>query len=166
MPHFIAILFFVSFTSVVLATPHQSKQERLINALITTTTVVYSDDGAADATVTERPNKVVRQIINLKAAAIPLLIKHLDDRRLTTAQFKNRRVPLGHICLDILLNITKGNTVHIKDCFDDGLGACIEFEYYFRPDVLQHRKMKAVQQAWARAFQNKKIKFQYPAWVK
>ena len=166
MRHLIFILICLNFTTASHAAPRQSKQERLINALITAVTITYNDDGAADATVTQQPVPAVRRVINLKTSAIPLLIEHLADQRPTNAKFKNHRVPLGHICLDILTAIVKGREIYVKDCADDGLGACVNFPYYFRPDVAHRREMKSVQRAWAKAYRTRKIKFQYPTWLK
>ena len=105
---------------------------------------VYVEDGAADGSVTssERPPQAVKNILDLGPKAIPLLIAHLDDTRLTSATFeggftwgKPIRVPVGHVCLDILLHII-GENRHVFDweCGDDGLGACVKKGYYFRPD--------------------------------
>jgi hypothetical protein len=149
-------------------------------------TTVYHDDGAADATVTafatadlsrQDAPAAVRAILDLGPSCIPLLIAHLDDRRLTSARFDGGRfahtpiqVPLGHICLDILLSATSGETVHLRDCADDGLGACVRSGYYFRPDVLQWRggvaAMRRVKARWQRAYRAKVVRFEFPAWLK
>lgn len=147
-------------------------------------TTVYHEDGAADATVTAKEDQnrqdapaAVRAILDLGPRCIPLLIAHLDDRRLTKARFDGGRfahapivVPLGHVCLDILLNTTSGQTVHIRDCADDGLGACVRSGYYFRPDVLQGRggvkAMRLAKSRWLRAYREKRVRFQYPEWLK
>jgi hypothetical protein len=88
----------------------------------------------------------VRAILDLEPSCIPVLVAHLDDQRLTSAKFDGGRfahapiqVPLGYICLDILLHATSGNAVHVADCADDGLGACVRSGYYFRPDILRRR---------------------------
>jgi len=36
---------------------------------------------------------------------------------------KPMQVPVGYVCLDILIGTTKGRPVHEPDCADDGLGA-------------------------------------------
>jgi hypothetical protein len=67
----------------------QANRSRYIDALANEPKLVtYSDDGAADATVTEvgsnalgiveNPVQSVRDIVNLGAGAIPLLIAHLE----------------------------------------------------------------------------------------
>ncbi len=162
--------------------------EDLITALLNASlTTFYSDDGAADATVTalatsdpshQTTSKEVRAILDLGPRCIPLLIAHLDDRRLTKARFSGGafrnapiQVPLGHICLDILLHATKGRTIHIENrWWDDGLGVGFQPKFYFRPDVLFGHggvaRMRRVKARWQRAYKAKKISFEYPAWLK
>ena len=167
---FIFLFFVMTATAQVVS--GQNQQEQLITALTHTDLKIhYQDgDGASDATVMQTPLPLIRQIINLKAAAIPLLIKHLTDQRLTNATFRNRKlrtnqVTVGYICLDILTSISKGGDIQIQDCADDGLGACYNFRYYFLPDA-KPTERKKIQRAWVKAYQTGKIKFQYPAWLK
>jgi len=60
--------------------------------------------------------------------------------RITAMRFEGNRitrpmnVPLGYVCLDILMNEVSGNPVWYPDCADDGLGACVKNLFYFRPD--------------------------------
>jgi hypothetical protein len=155
----------------------------LVNARLGTD---YHEDGAADATVTaiatsdtsrQTASAEVRAIFDLGPRCIPLLIAHLDDQRLTKTRFDGRsvkgapiQVPLGHICLDILLHATQGRAVHIEDCPDDGLGAGVRQGYYFRPDVLRGRgglaAMRRVKARWRQAYKAKRIRFKYPDWLK
>jgi hypothetical protein len=122
------------------------KSDHYIDALVSYPNFgrVYVEDGAADGSVTSprSPSQPVKDVLDLGPKAIPLLIEHLDDTRLTSALFeggftwgKPIRVPVGHVCLDILMHITRQNR-HIFDweCGDDGLGACVREGYYFRPD--------------------------------
>ena len=105
---------------------------------------IYREDGAADGSVTAPAprHQPVKNILDLRPKAIPLLIAHLDDTRLTSATFEGGftrgqplRVPVGHVCLDILLNIIGENRhIFFWECGDDGLGACVREGYYFRPD--------------------------------
>jgi pimeloyl-ACP methyl ester carboxylesterase len=165
---------------------HDSR-EALIEALVKAPfKTVYHDDGAADATVTavatpddtrqDAPAQV-RAVLDLGPSCIPLLIAHLDDQRLTSATFDGGRfarapiqVPLGHVCLDILLNATVGQAVHVVDCADDGLGACVRAGYYFRPDALSRPQgvetMRRVKTRWQRAYRAKRVRFEYPTWLK
>jgi len=43
-------------------------------------------------------------------------------------------VPVGYVCLDILMSEVSGQLVLEPDCADDGLGACVNYGFYFRPD--------------------------------
>src|SRR4051812_1543530 len=67
----------------------RTAENRYIDALVAAPDlrVVYASDGAADATVMEKPVPAVRSILGLGSEAIPLLIEHLDDSRPTTASF-------------------------------------------------------------------------------
>jgi len=107
--------------------------------------IVYIADGAGDGTVlTERPSEAVKKIVMLQDAAIPVLIRHLDDMRPTSAKYKGGAywddpiaVPVGYVCLDILSQIVRDNKVLFvqgrRDCDFDGVGACIQAPYYFDP---------------------------------
>ena len=148
--------------------------ERIDGLTTAPSLVVYSEDGAADATVTENPPREVRAIVNLGSRAIPLLIAHLDDARPTSAKFNGSSVPVGHVCLDILTNIVSAPGILIKDCADDGLGACVDGRYYFRPDAFTRRggsfvasrEVARVKANWQRAYRRGGVKFRYPAWWK
>ena len=134
--------------------------------------VVYSEDGAADATVTENPPPEVRAIAHLRSRSIPLLIAHLDDARPTSAKFNGHLVPVGPVCLDILTNIVSAPGILKKDCADDGLGACVDGRYYFRPDAFARegggftagRDVARVKANWRRAYRRGGVRFKYPAW--
>lgn len=142
--------------------------------------VTYSGDGAADATVLNDPvAEEVRSILALYEAAIPLMIAHLDDPRLTRVTFRRGDesevlVTVGHICLDILTGIVDAPDVTVTDCADDGLGACVKEGFYFRPDacdqvenVFVAKPIVADAKAnWQRAYREGHLKFVYPAWLK
>jgi hypothetical protein len=163
--------------------------ERLIDALVAAPRLTaYTEDGAADASVIEvfvedgvnvlRGAPEVRDIIALGPGAIPLLVKHLDDTRLTSATFAGRpdfrraRVPVGYVCLDILLGVVeRSETVFIlEDCCDDGLGANVESDFYFRPDeyersgdgLVVREHVRVVKSNWSRAVRGRLIKFSPP----
>ncbi|HZS44678.1 MAG TPA: hypothetical protein VFC63_06210 [Blastocatellia bacterium] len=141
---------------------------------------VYADDGAGDGTLMENPILEIKRIVGLRAAAIPLLIEHLDDERLTTARFsggfntKNpTRVTLGFVCLDILMGIVEHTPkIFVRDCADDGMGACVNDGYYFRPDdyTLAGKRYNArtivhiVKRHWQRAYARGQLRFHYPDW--
>jgi hypothetical protein len=173
-----------------------ANDERYIDALISAPILVtYVDDGAADSSVTnvdansnrvrvvEEPIPSVRDIINLRQRAIPILIVHLDDTRLTSAKlcsyFPGGRkecapVPIGYVCLDILMNIVKAPKIITNECGDDGLGACIESAYYFRPDAYVRKsdrfvagaEVHRVKSNWQRAYRKRYLKYEYPEWWK
>ena len=164
--------------------------ESLIDALVTASELVtYGEDGAHDATVLALylqnvdevipPKKEVRDIVALKDKAIPLLIDCLDDTRPTSAIFiggYNRgkpytKVPVGHVCLDILIHIAKNLDDNDKDCprGEIELGACIKDGFYFRPDdyspigdgFRERAIVRIVKANWLRAYRNGKVKYDY-----
>ncbi len=166
----------------------ENPNEKLIDALVNAPELQsYYDDGAGDATVLEidGDNKVrdlkkeVRDILLLKQKAIPLLIEHLSDERLTAATFsggfispsQTYHVPVGFICLDILTSIIGNNkTVYYKyECGDDGMGSCINEGFYFRPDdyksagkeLHQRDIVNIVRKNWEKAYRLGKIKYNF-----
>ncbi len=143
--------------------------------------IAYAEDGAADATVLFPPDEKLRdpisELVRLGYRSVPLLIDCLDDGRTTSASFrgstvsKPMNVPLGYVCLDVLIGISKAGPVHVAGCADDGLGACVKQEYYFRPDdysrcwqdhCLPRPWVRLVQQNWKRLFRQKRIRFDNP----
>ncbi len=172
----------VSFTKT--STP---STENLIDALVNAPELVtYGEDGAHDATVLALylqngdevvpPKKGVRDIVALKGKAIPLLIACLDDTRPTSAIFIGGyvsgkpypRVPVGHVCLDILINISKNLDDNDKNCprGESELGACIKDGFYFRPDdytnLGQERPIVRIVKAnWLKAYRNGRVKYDY-----
>jgi len=136
---------------------------------------IYADDGAGDGTVTQsgelvdsgplvRPVQAVRAIVDLRAGAIPILVAHLDDERATTIVFAGKLVRLGHLALDILTHIVgRTNRVFVSHCADDGLGACIQRGFYFRPDA-SAEQMSAVKAVWQIALKRGSLQFVYPRW--
>jgi hypothetical protein len=200
MNHLIAtaiIILCVFFPSMVDAHRYAAgNSDRNIDALISAPLLVtYVDDGAADSSVTnvdansnrvgvvEAPIPSVRDIINLRQRAIPTLISHLDDTRLTSAKlcsyFPGGRsecapVPVGYVCLDILMSIVRAPTIIRSECGDDGFGACIANGYYFRPDAytpkgqsfIAHSEVPRVKSNWQRAYRKRRLKYEYPEWWK
>ena len=141
----------------------------------------YSEDGAADATVVFpgrglRPAEPIVALLGLKGGALPLLIDCLSDMRITSVRFDGNsmtrpmNVPLGYVCLDILMNLA-GGPVFYPNCADDGLGACVNYNLYFRPDdydgcskqeCLLRPWIIVVQRAWRRLYLAHKLKFHDP----
>lgn len=110
----------------------------------------YFEDGAADATVLFpegdadhpylRPADPVAALVRLRERSIPPLIDCLSDGRITSMHFDGNpmtqpmNVPVGYVCLDILMDVTKDSAVDDPDDCGDGFGACIHTRFYFRPD--------------------------------
>lgn len=174
----VVILFLVTGISAQAGRPRTSPTSLAspIDALVSAPRlVIYSEDGAADATVViDDPVAEVRNILQMGAKAIPLLIAHLGDTRLTAATFgrdQAQRVPVGYVCLDILSNIVRAKKILVEDCADDGLGACIKDGYYFRPDAYSRKGGNLVPQSqvlrvktkWKRAYRNGYIKYKHLA---
>jgi hypothetical protein len=109
-------------------------------------TMQYVEDGAADRSISEKRGlEDVEAFFQLGPRAVPLLIDHLDDARLTHATFeggltgeRRLRVPVGFLCLDLLISLVEKNEPMFSESVtgDDGLAeSCsIHFEYFFRPD--------------------------------
>jgi hypothetical protein len=114
----------------------------------------YIDDGAADATVTcpndcddspsSLPVPAVAALMKNHSVTVPLLIDCLSDGRLTSIQFDGNattlpmKVPVGYVCLDILISQFTYKPITDHGCSNDGLGACIYTFFYFRPDDYTH----------------------------
>jgi hypothetical protein len=152
----------------------QQPDERLFDALVNARLGdVYYEDGAADGTVLMagesigsgpymHPHPAVKALVDLRERALPLLIRHLDDKRPTGTTFKERPVPAGHVALDVLLGIVKRDArFFIPDCADDGLGACVKPGYYFRPDA-SAMQMAEVKANWEKAYRANHLRFVYP----
>jgi hypothetical protein len=150
----------------------------------------YSEDGAADASVLfpdersstfhyDRPSDEVISIVRLGAKGVPLLIDCLTDGRLTTMQFDGNNItkamsePVGYVCLDILMASTWGGPISDPQCEADGLGACMNYGFYFRPDdyydcfettqTCRPRPWVAVvQRNWRRQFVQNRLRYRNP----
>jgi hypothetical protein len=167
---------------------NQPRADALIDELVSTPNfgVLYIADGAGDGTVLNgSPAPAVKKIVNLRDKAIPLLIRHLDDTRITSARYKGGThwanpvaVPVGYLCLDILSQIVSGNkTLFVqgqRDCDFDGMGACIQSKYYFDPNaysvsqsdhLLPNKKVLTVKGNWESARRIGMLKFSFPSWL-
>ena len=150
---------------------------------------IYVEDAASDGSVVMLPPsfRVARpEIVPLlacEARAAAVLVEHLDDARLTSATFKGgaywshpARVPLGVLCLDILIALSPfGSPVRDPKTEDsDRLGAGIRAEYYFRPDdfnveagrYIPKPHVLAVKKAWQTALREGLVRFEYSDWLK
>jgi hypothetical protein len=147
--------------------------------------VIYIADGAGDGTVlNEKPSAAVKNIVKLRGAAIPVLIRHLDDMRLTSAKYKGGvywdnpiPVPVGYLCLDILSQIVRDSKRLFvqgrRDCDFDGIGACFQSRYYFDPfnyikdgqSVLPGKQVLVAKHNWEHARERGLLTFRFPAWL-
>src|SRR5438132_1840153 len=169
MRYLITVLAMLALSALSLAgqTDGNSSGSQRIDSLTSAPSLAaYSEDGAADATVTENPPSEVTAMGRLGSRSVPLLIAHLHDARPTSAKFKGNPVPVGYVCLDILTNIVSAPGILIKDCADDGLGACVDGRYYFRPDAFTRkggelaagREVARVKANWQRAYRRGDVK--------
>ena len=146
---------------------------------------IYIADGAGDGTVlNDRPATAVKNIVKLQDAAIPVLIRHLDDMRLTSARYRGGvywndpvAVPVGYVCLDILSQIVRDNKVLFvqgrRDCDSDGVGACIQPAYYFDSfnyvrkgkSITPGRQVTIVKHNWEYARRRGLVRFRFPSWL-
>ncbi|HZR65332.1 MAG TPA: hypothetical protein VFA85_09305 [Terriglobales bacterium] len=159
---------------------NEGTPEAILDELVSTPDfgIVYIADGAGDGTILNgKPAPAVRKIVNLHEAAIPLLIRHLDDTRLTSAKYKVGKhwaapmaVPVGYLCLDILSQIVKDNKVLFvdgqRDCDYDGMGACFRPKYSRKgARLVAGGIVLAVKQNWMAARQAGLLKFRFPSWL-
>jgi len=148
----------------------------------------YYEDGAADASVlfpesSQKPYEYlmpaepVAALVRLHDRGLPLLIDCLSDGRITRMRFEGNaitqpmNVPIGYVCLDILMGEVHGNPVSDSECADDGLGACMSHGYYFRPDdyygcterdCLLRPWVLVVQRTWRKAYLAHRLRYRNP----
>jgi len=148
----------------------------------------YYEDGAADASVLfpespqapydyKRPPEPVIALIRLRERALPVLIDCLDDGRVAKIVFEGNKltrpmnVPVGYVCLDVLMNVAMGKPVSDPECADDGLGACMNYGFYFRPDdyydcsdreCVLRPWVFVVQRKWKEQFLAHRLRFRNP----
>lgn len=147
----------------------------------------YFDDGAADASVLypnrkgnpyARPSEPVLAIMRAGAKSIPSLIDCLTDGRTTSVYFDGNnitskmKVPVGYVCLDILMATPSGPGIEAKEDAD-GLGGGMNTDFYFRPDDYTNcwpnlREcdirpwVAVVQKNWTRKFLEGQLRFRNP----
>lgn len=162
-------------------------KENLITALITSKNLPgrFGDDGVFVNTLLEDDPtpREVRRILKLGAKAIPLLIAHLDDTRLTRMRFccsggegGEHGVTVGDASLDILRRIVV-NAAPMFDpqCVKDrtagtevGEASCLEERFEFSPPSFSgrgrsrrpSREARIAKKNWQKAYANKKIRYQ------
>jgi hypothetical protein len=155
-------------------------EERLVSlAQVRPSRPVYVEDGAGDGSLTRHPEaqEAVKAILACPKSAATVLVKHLDDRMLTHVLAETasnppgtgdpglitRRVVLGVLALDLLLQmfVEPSSTVYIADCADDSLGACVEPEFYFRPDA-GVAIAQSTKKAWSRLLRSGQLVLRSP----
>jgi len=132
----------------------------------------YFDDGAADATVTcphgcnvdsdIGPVPAVAALMKNPSIAVPLLIDCLSDGRQTSLMFDGNamtrpmKVPVGYVCLDILMSRFVSEPIAEYPCNSDGLGACLHSKFYFRPDDYTRciENLACIPRPWVSSVQN------------
>lgn len=165
---------------------NRENDDLLIDKLVATPALgtIYINDGAGDGSVlSDKPLGSVMNILKLGETAVPVLIRHLDDMRLTSAKYKGGAywndpiaVPVGYICLDILSQIVRGNGVLFqqghRDCDFDGVGACIKAPYYFDPSdytkmaagtMVPGRHILVVKRNWQAAEKRGLVTYMFPS---
>ena len=150
---------------------------------------IYIEDGAADGTIAVPEGETSRDrmaavdpILMCSGKAAPVLIAHVDDTRLTSALFKGGahrrqpiRVPVGFVCLDLLLNGLSPFDSAVRDPAtenDDGLGMGFLPQFYFRPDSYKigpggYRPLPVVynvKKQWEEALAQGKLQFRHEYW--
>ncbi len=156
-------------------------EEQLISlAQVRPSRPVYVEDGAGDGTLTQHPEakEAVEAILACPKGAAAVLVKHLDNRVLTHVLAETasnppgtgdrgsivRRVVLGVLALDLLLQMfdEPSSIVYVADCADDGLGACVQPQFYFRSDsgaATAHSTKKA----WSRLLRSGQLVLRSPS---
>lgn len=175
-------------------TPKNLSKQDLIDNLVNAPKLVhYGEDGAMDSSVlglylvddgtTTAPVKEVADIVALREKAIPLLIEHLDDNRPSSATFdggyirdyeQRVKVPVGHVCLDILRNIVDSSFYFDKNCeIETRLEGCIKDGFYFRPDdywilgendsnnFIERPIVRIVKANWQKAYTQGHLKYNF-----
>jgi len=84
---------------------------------------------------------------------------------------QSMKVPVGYVCMDILMNVIAGKPVSDPECSNDGLGACMNYGFYFRPDdyydcsvenCLPRPWVLVVRRKWKDAYLNHRLRFHNP----
>ena len=148
---------------------------------------IYFEDAACDGSIVKQPPDLrycrpqVAPILQCAEKAAAVLIEHLDDVRPTTATFAGGAhrvhpmvVPLGVVCLDMLLSIstTASVTYDAASGNNDVLGAGVAPRYYFRPDSYTTSNGRLsplpivleVKANWQRALRAGQLKFEFSKW--
>ena len=132
------------------------KSERLV-APLPALRVHYSEDGAGGSIPEIAEDSQIRALTRRPKVWLHL-IANLDSDTLTDCTFLGNRVPLGYVCLDVLLECVRPEYSELifEKFADDGLWANVREGYYVPPDVLRQqsgeRRMRSVRAAWERGY--------------
>ncbi len=144
-----------------------SNGEKLITALINSKTLpgLFRLDSGVFGEGSEGLSPDVIRILKLGKRAIPLLIRHLDDRRVfknmvfccTTQSSDGEKVTVGEGAFFMLVVIIRENApMFDRKClkadrtFNDGIGDCIAEKYY---------SGKNMKRNWLKAYRAGKIRY-------
>ena len=158
---------------------HKRNREKLVTALVASPEVtgVFGDDGMYIFFEAHE----VRRILNLGPKAIPLLIAHLDDKRLLQLDTiyldedgGRYRVTVGAACFDILTLIIrldsrffdkkclkKLDEGRISACTNDGYGILPE-DFWVRKVLRVHKSVLRAKQKWVNAYRKHEIHYAAP----
>ena|GEM_PF-5496142 len=171
----------VSFTQSKKSKP-KTNGEKLITALIDAEGVsgVYGDDGMY--IFVQAP--AIQRIFRLKAKAIPLLIAHLDDKRLLrigtnfTNENGNRlEITVGMACFDLqTLMIRHDSRFFDKKCLEEEIegtiGSCARKKYLIEPfDFWPGEKLRVTKRIlrakrnWQTAYKKGRIRYTVYDWL-
>lgn len=120
--------------------------------------VEYSGDGAGGC-IPELVQEPQAKKLLRRPKIWQELIDSLDSTTSTNSMFEGQLVPLGFVCLDILLKSVGEDywSVVFLDSADDGLWTNVRDTYYFPPDILMKprgkSKMASVRHAWQMLYQ-------------
>lgn len=149
--------------------------------------VEYTEGGGGDASVLyplrngnpyAPPSSSVIGIVRAGAKAFPALVDCLTDGRTTSVYFdgnnitERMKVPVGYVCLDILMAIAQGPGIKTEE-EADGLGGDMNTDFYFRPNDYANcwptlgqcdiePWVAVVQKSWTKEFLKGQLQFRNP----
>jgi len=145
-------LVMVTFAMLLCVNCQRSKRDK-VGTVLARISLEWFDDGAGGC-CPELVHKPEVKALLQRPKIWQELIDYLDSTATTKCTFERRLIPLGFVCLDILLKSVHDDyrDVVFIDSADDGLWATVREMYYFPPDILRNpvgkRKMASVRAAW------------------
>ncbi len=128
---------------------------------------VFVNDGASDYTVSMLEPPSVRDLLDRDG--IHLLLARLDDTSPTMTVIRDRgeeaMVPLGYLCLDLLLQMSADGSLVFdqRDIGDDGAWTNVLQPFFFPANVLSGGQgpeiMREVRAGWEEAFRLGRLRF-------